>query len=217
MKQENLFAGVDVHNSSGKNPHYACINLLDPKTINLARMFHNTLVYFTRPDNVMSIAMSGYCPSVTLETGQAQDASGVQHVVGYLENLLTLETLPETIDGKDPFDVFQTLARIEIPEGKTVAFCKTPEPVDFCFLETLDRLNFSELSEGTLIGWRTSPNAHLKVIGQDGKEVEEEYLHYVGNEIRLARAVVPSMLTTRPEAVYQDCLGYIMERHPLTV
>ena len=34
-------------------------------------------------------------------------------------------------------------------------------------------------------------------------------------EIRLKRAVVPSMFSTNERVVHQDCLGYLMERFAL--
>ncbi|NOZ38522.1 MAG: peptidase M14, partial [Gammaproteobacteria bacterium] len=57
-----LFAAIDIHNNSGINPHYACINRLDADFLHLARLFSRTLVYFIQPDEVMSLALTAYCP-----------------------------------------------------------------------------------------------------------------------------------------------------------
>ncbi|MFQ5482653.1 MAG: M14 family metallopeptidase [Nitrospinaceae bacterium] len=217
LTRQPLFACVDVHNSSGRNPHYACINRLDPVWVNLARLFSPTVVYFIRPDTVLTNVFSDHCPAVTLESGQSGQAHGVQHVVNFLDRLLQLDAPPAHLEDELPYDLYHTLGRIEVPPGKHVAFSKAGNHADFCFLEQLDLFNFKELPKGELIGWRSRPDLHLAVVDEHGAEVEGEFLSYVGNEIRLARPLVPSMLSTEPEAVYQDCLGYLMERCTLPV
>ena len=42
MAEKNVFASIDIHNNTGLNPHYGCINLLDKKYLSLAGMFSNT-------------------------------------------------------------------------------------------------------------------------------------------------------------------------------
>ena len=71
MAQRKVFASVDVHNNTGFNPHYACVNSLDTSYLHLATLFSRTVVYFTKPDTVQSLAMAQVCPAVTLEWNDA--------------------------------------------------------------------------------------------------------------------------------------------------
>ena len=56
MRERNPIASIDIHNNTGRNPHYACINKLDSTYISFASMFSNTVVYFTTPHGVQSSA-----------------------------------------------------------------------------------------------------------------------------------------------------------------
>jgi hypothetical protein len=64
------FASIDIHNNTGKNPHYACVNRLDDRHLHLARLFGRTVVYFNRPEGVQSAALAELCPAVTIECGR---------------------------------------------------------------------------------------------------------------------------------------------------
>ena len=57
--------------------------------------------------------------------------------------------------------------------------------------------------------WRLVQLAHRIAILLD------QYITYRNGEIRLRQPVVPSMLTTSEDMIYQDCLGYLMEPQTL--
>jgi len=39
VRQAQPFASIDVHNNTGHNPHYACVNSFDERHLHLARLF----------------------------------------------------------------------------------------------------------------------------------------------------------------------------------
>ena len=94
------------------------------------------------------------------------------------------------------------MARIQISAESRIGFDRDCGERDFCFVENLDMLNFSELPENTLLDWKNNPNLKLSVAEPLGKEMESVFPHYEGNEIRLKRSVIPSMLTTNESSVY---------------
>ena len=49
VKRHAPFASIDIHNNTGSNPHYACVNSLEQPFLHLARLFSRTVVYFERP------------------------------------------------------------------------------------------------------------------------------------------------------------------------
>ena len=215
VKNSDVFASIDIHNTSGKNPHYSCINRLDAPFVNLARLFSQILVYFTRPREVLSSAMAGICPSITIESGQPGDPFGVQHVYEFLEKCLTLKQIPADLDGKEDLYIYHSVARIFVPENSRIGFNGNSKDRDFCFIDDIDQQNFSELAEDTLVGWRYNSNMKLSVVDENDREVESQFIHYNDEEIRLKRRVVPSMFSTKEKIVHQDCLGYLMERFAL--
>ena len=70
MTQRNLFASIDIHNNTGINPHYGCINVVDNRFLRLALLFSRLVIYFIRPAGVQSLAMARHCPAVTIEAGK---------------------------------------------------------------------------------------------------------------------------------------------------
>ena len=95
VKKSGAFACIDIHNNSGNNPHHAIVNKMDLPFINLGRLFSKKLAYFTRPEEVLTMAFANICPSVTLESGQPGDPHGVEHVLEYLEKVMSLSRIPE--------------------------------------------------------------------------------------------------------------------------
>ena len=65
MADREIFASIDVHNNTGLNPHYACVNVIDNRFLHLAALFSRTVVYFLRPLGVQSMALAKLCPAVT--------------------------------------------------------------------------------------------------------------------------------------------------------
>lgn len=210
-----IFCGIDIHNTSGRNPHLGCVSQIDAACLSLASIFSRTLVYVTRPEEILSNAFSQIAPSVTIEAGLPGELFGVQHVSDYLEKCLRMQKFPDSLNGKNDFDLFQTVARIEVPPEARIGFSEEQENLDICFIENLDFLNFSDLPEKTLFGWRYNKSFKLLVLDENEKDVGNDYFEYPNKEIQLKRSVVMSMLTQNVSAVYQDCLGYIMNRYPL--
>ncbi len=216
LEANKIFCGIDIHNTSGRNPHHSCISQLNAECLSLANTFSQTLVFLTRPTEILGYALGRFAPSVTIEAGQPGDLFGVQHVYDYLEKCLRLESFPKTLEDPNGFDLYQTVARIEVPPKLQIGFSREQDDLDFCFIENLDLLNFSEMPEKTLLGWRLNKDAKLLVKDQNGNIIGDRFLDYPDGEIRLKRSIVPAMLTQNKNAIYQDCLGYIMERYSLT-
>lgn len=214
MRQREVFASVDVHNNTGLNPHYACVNRLDNQFLQLATLFSRTVVYFIKPDSVQSLAFAGMCPAVTVECGQPSQAHGVEHAQQYLEACLHLEHLSEHAIAAADINLFHTMAIVKVPAGTTFGF--DDDTVEIRFAGDIDQLNFSELPANTLIGWRQpASQARLQAWNESGHDVGDRYFNYENNEIRLAIPVMPSMLTLDARIIGQDCLCYLMERMTL--
>lgn len=209
------FASIDLHNNTGVNPHYACINVLDSDFFHLARLFSRTVVYFLRPHGVQSLAMSKFCPSVTVECGRTGDESGVVHAAEFLHASLNLHAFPEHPISPHDIDLFHTVATVKVPQEYEIAFGEDSR-ADIVFRSDLDHLNFREVDMGTEIAQiRAGSGAKLHVIDESGREVERQFFCMDNNRLNLCSMVMPSMFTLNKEVIRQDCLGYLMERYPL--
>jgi succinylglutamate desuccinylase len=211
MRARGAFASIDVHNNTGINPHYACINRIDNQFLHLASLFSRTVVYFIRPLGVQSMAMSHVCPAVTIECGKPSHEYGMAHARDYIDACLHLQALPDHPVASHDVDLFHTVATVKIP-GQ-VSFGFDDEAGDLRLLSDIDHLNFRELPTGTPLGWlRDGAMLQLDVRDDNDQDVQDRYFAVTDNRLVTARPVMPSMFTLDRDIIRQDCLGYLMER-----
>lgn len=211
MARRGVFASIDLHNNTGRNPHYACVNVIDNPSLHLATLFSRTVVYFTRPKGVQSQAFARLCPAVTLECGKVGERHGAEHARDYLSACLHLSALPAHPVAAHDIDLFHTVAQVKVPPE--VSFGFGADGGDIGFTPDLDQLNFRELPPGTRLGRVRTPAARVQVHDEQGRDLAKHYLAVEDGELRLRLPVMPSMLTCDALIVRQDCLGYLMERY----
>ncbi|MGE0055586.1 MAG: M14 family metallopeptidase [Hyphomicrobium sp.] len=211
VRASNPFASIDIHNNTGNNPHYACLNELTDPYLHLARLFSRTIVYFKKPLGVQSAAMARICPAVTVECGRVGGTAGVEHAAEFIHAALAMSHFPHASLPEGDVDLLQTRAIVKVSPEATFSFDGTE--ADFRFRADLDHLNFSELKAGTPFGALGGARTHrLDVVPCGEFTLRGEYFDYQCGEIRLARPAIPSMLSLDPNAVRLDCLGYLMQR-----
>ena len=215
--RHRLFASIDIHNNSGLNPHYACINRLAPEFLYMARKFSRSVVYFVRPRGVQSITFSGLCPAVTLECGQPGDEYGVQRATRFVDEMLKLEHFPEHAPDAGDIDLFHTVATVKIPHERVISFDGSAAQVSF--IPGLETLNFEEIPADTIIATLadgfSDTNPPFHVWAESGEDIFGEVFGCEGGRLLTRRALIPSMLTTSIPIVRQDCLCYLMEPYQI--
>ncbi|WJW75920.1 M14 family metallopeptidase [Thiohalobacter sp. IOR34] len=214
MERRQPFAAIDVHNNTGLNPHYACINRIDHRFLHLATLFSRTVVYFTRPRGVASQAFARLCPAVTVECGRPGQEHGVAHARDYLDACLHLSQIPVHPVAAHDVDLFHSVVTVKVPAGLSFGFGQGDE-VDIDFLPDLDHLNFRELPAGTALARVHRRQARLEAWNERGRDVGDAYFRIEDGQLRTRRPVMPSMFTLDARVVRQDCLGYLMERYEL--
>lgn len=222
LREKNVFASIDVHNNTGLNPHYGCINKLDTGFFHLATLFSRTVVYFMRPKGVQSMAFSELCPAVTVECGKPDQPHGTAHAADFINTCLHLSDLPTHPVAAHDMDLFHTVATVSVPEHVSMSFDGQGTlnsdmgngPADISFLPDLDHLNFHELATGITLGYVNPGQTEipLRVIDESGADATDRYFRLEAGELRTSREVMPSMFTLNEEVIRQDCLGYLMER-----
>jgi succinylglutamate desuccinylase len=211
LHARRAFASIDVHNNTGINPHYACINRIDNRFLHLAAQFSRTVVYFIRPLGVQSMAMSAVCPALTIECGKPGQEYGVEHARNFLEACLHLHEIPSHPVPSHDVDLYHTVATVKIPEHISFGFGQVN--VDLHLVEGIDHLNFRELPAHTVLGRvRDGAAPRLDVSDEHGQDVFDRYFRIERETLLTNCAVMPSMFTLDEEIIRQDCLGYLMER-----
>lgn len=211
MRQRNVFISVDIHNNTGLNPHFACINSLQPEYLHLASLFGRLTVYFLRPKGVQSAAFARICPAVTLECGKPGVQFGVEHALDYLDTCLHLTHLSQRLPAAHDIDLFHTVALVKIRDD--VEFSFDNDSADLKLSINLERLNFTEINAGTSFGV-VKPDTAMPLYCKDenGMDTTEKYFIIHNQELVTKTAVMPSMLTLNETIIRQDCLCYLMER-----
>ncbi|MDP1558607.1 MAG: M14 family metallopeptidase [Nitrosomonas sp.] len=211
ISKTGLFASIDLHNNTGLNPHYACINKLAPDFLHLATLFDRTVIYFTQPPGVQSLAFAELGPAITLECGQPNNPKGVDHATEYLAACLHLAEIPSRPIAKHDIELFHTVAVVRVAPGAQIGFHE--DGLDLRLVDNIDYLNFRELPVGTLLGWQQSDGEILlKTTDEQDREVSGDYFYLDGKALRVRCPVMPSMLTRDTRIIRQDCLCYLMER-----
>ncbi len=211
MRTRKAFASLDIHNNTGINPHYACINRVDNQFLHLAALFSRTVVYFIRPLGVQSMAMSHVCPAVTIECGKPEHKYGMTHARDYIDACLHLSELPQHPVASHDVDLFHTVAIVKVPESMSFGFGEAD--ADLRLLSDIDHLNFRELPAGSRLGWlREGVDGVLDVRDDNDRQVFERYFTIEDGALTSTSPFMPSMFTLDERIIRQDCLGYLMER-----
>jgi succinylglutamate desuccinylase len=209
MRELDVCACIDIHNNTGRNPHYSIVATRDRRHLALARTFGERVVYATYPDTSCSVAFSALCPAVTLEAGVVGDATGVDHVARYLMSCIEEDVWTREVG--DDVDLYHTVAAVRVKESCTVGL--DGDGTDLELPPDVDNLNFIMLDPGTrLANARNGCGDCVTVHAEDSRLGRSDFLTVENGELRTTRRVMPAMLTTDCDIIKMDCLCYLMER-----
>jgi len=214
MKHRDVYLSIDVHNNTGENPHYACVNKTYNEFLQVARLFSRTVVYFIRPKGVQTMAFAELCPAVTVECGTSGEKSGIDHASDFINACLNLSEIPNHAVDTHDINLYHTVATVKIQTDYQFGFDQAD--YDLQLDKEIEFYNFKELPEGSVIGCvRDGIENPFDIRDEQGNEVGRQYFTIVDGEIRSRQAVVPAMITLDTEIIRKDCLCYLMEKYPL--
>ena len=211
LTDSDPFAVVDIHNNTGLNPHYAAINQIRPDYLRLASLFSSKVVFFTMPAGTLSLAMTPFCPSLTLECGQAGEIHGTDHTLAFLETCLHMDAVSARPVDPEAVHLFHMVATVYVNPEILFGFGRVP--ADLALREDLDRFNFCELPAGTSFGDLNDRGVTpLIAVDPEGTDVTDDYFFFGRGQVETVREIMPSMLTLDRRVIRQDCLCYLMDR-----
>ncbi len=213
MQDLNPLASVDIHNNSGRNPHYSGINSLDSEYINLASLFSDTMIYFTSPAGIQSGAFAKFCPSVTVECGLSGTSDGTEQTHTFLELLLSQSNLTQVPGILEHQKIYKIVATVKVKPDIHISF--DPNEEGFILVKDLDVLNFHPLQDDEVFGQLSPELAQNKtmpfiVTDENNNDLTSNYFTIIGNKVVCKNSFVPSMITQSIQAIRHDCLCYIM-------
>lgn len=204
------FANIDIHNNSGNNPFYACINKIESSFLQLASLFSKKVVYFTEPSEVESMAFSQFCPSLTIEAGKSGHPDSVLEVYNFIKKVLTLDNIELDATSKG-LSVYHTVARLKVKKESTILFHNSLDSCDISFVPDIEKLNFQTVNPGFEFAKVSDPE-DIKVMDNNNNDITDIFFRVQNKSLITTQAFIPSMLTKDEEIIKTDCLGYIMEK-----
>lgn len=216
-KNRKVQAAIDIHNNTGRNPVYACINKKEEECVKLAQTFSKNIVYFTKPDSVLSIALSNICPAIVIECGLPGHTQGIAAGTHFIESILDKEEKWKKNKIKS-FPVYHTFATLRIAPEATICFHPQPSLKEkhMCFIDHLDELNFQQLKPGTFLGKISDPT-QLKLIDKNSSNIFNQFFSIRENSLTVKSSFIPGMLTKNIQIAKSDCLGYIMKKESINL
>ncbi|MDA8791751.1 succinylglutamate desuccinylase/aspartoacylase family protein [Bacteriovoracaceae bacterium] len=213
-KEKDPVCCIDIHNNTGKNPFYSCINKTDRQFLYLGSLFSKNIVFFTEPHEVLSMAFAQFCPSITIEAGLSGEEKGLNILQVKLQLLISHEAVPE-LPHFENVKVFHSYARLRFKHGTKVDFeFNSDSESDYSLKSELEEFNFKHLKAGETVAYHQG-NDLFWVESNEGENLFNDFFYLEGNELKVKKEFVPAMLTKNKDVIRDDCFGYIMEDYKL--
>lgn len=209
-QKQNIFASIDIHNNTGKNPNYGCINVVSDQFIDLASHFGSHTVYFTEPHNVQSMAFAHFCTAITIEAGKPGEETGIFAAYEFVSNVIKMDKLEPNPKRENP-EIYHTFARMKVDKNAVIDFNDSPcTTSDLSFVSNLDENNFEMVPKGAHMGFAKDLK-FIRVEDNKGFDLTSDFLKVIDGELKVNRSFIPSMFTKDIYVMKEDCLGYVME------
>ena len=211
MRQRAVFATLDLHNNSGRNPLYSCLSGTQQQHLVLARLF-SPLAVLIESQPSLGAAFAAFSPSISCECGEIGSAQGVFRAAALIDKCLrATRELFEAGEGGS-LDIFQAFAKLKVRDTLTIS-CDGAEEADVRLVPDIESLNFCALQAGPLIATTAAPqDIEPQQAQRRDRGTKAGVLVREGTRLSLARPAIAAMLTRDLRAIRQDCLGYLMRR-----
>ncbi|MBR9825683.1 MAG: peptidase M14 [Alphaproteobacteria bacterium] len=209
IKAARPFAAIDIHNNTGTNPFYGCINALSPDFLHLGALFGPTLVYFRNPPSVITMALCDLCPAITVEAGKPGEAAGIERAFDLVLDTLHLQAF-RTKGLERDVKVFHTVGRMEIEDSQRFGFSPSSD-APLLFPEAMDHWNFCPKQAGERFAQLSEAGQPLRVFNAAREDITARFFERRPDGIYLTRDITPSMITLDSTIIRDDCFGYLME------
>lgn len=207
------WCAVDIHNNSSPNPHYCVLTDLRDRTLALAKMFSNKVIFTNHTENILARNLAYQCPAVTVETGTVDDPLSSKRAYQLMLKLSQLDGFPvENLPPRvDDFEAYETLGIVRATKA-------TNDLNDYpLFNPILEKHSFKTLKAGTRFVDHLSSPWEISVENPATDQIlTDQFFDIQDSEVFLAQDVVLSMFTADPVLASQDCICYFLARRSIT-
>ncbi len=203
-----LFAAIDIHNNTGRNPHYACISDPNGRNQNLAAMFNSIAMVFQHR-GVSTLAFDGICPAATLECGLPGDPDGIEQACRLIEELLVLDGFSDEAPSRDELLLVESHLDVHIPRHVSYEFDPAAD-VDLRFERDIESRNF-ELQNPQQAFAYTRVDRPLQVLDDDGHDITDQVLRVEDGKVYFNQTLMPAMITRDKLVIQQDCFCHLLQ------
>jgi succinylglutamate desuccinylase len=210
ITKNGLFAALDLHNNTGKNPPYGCISVVDEKNKYLASFFNHIAMVFHTPKGVSTMAFDDICPAITLECSTPGNRPAIDRAVALIDDLMHMDHFPDKALPSHDLQLVQNNAVLKVAKGVNFGFEEEAKGFDLTLVDNFDRHNFTRLEQGEVFAY-TSIFKPLIATADDGRDVTDELIRIDNGAISLKKPLMPAMITLDKHIIVQDCLCYLLE------
>jgi len=216
ITKKELFAAIDLHNNTGKNPPYGCISAVNENNKYLASFFNHFAMVFQSPKGVSTIAFDDICPAITLECATPGNEPAKKRAFELIDDLLHLDHFPHKPLPSHDLQLVQNIAVIKI--NSDVTFCFEDDvysdtaDYDLTLVKNFELHNFTMLEKNEVFAY-TKVDKPLLVLSPSGEDITDEIILNDRGNISLKNALMPAMISMDKKIVLQDCLCYLLEDH----
>ncbi|UPT78590.1 M14 family metallopeptidase [Sulfurovum sp. XGS-02] len=212
ITEDELFAAIDLHNNTGKNPPYGCISVVNEKNKYLSSFFHHLAMVFHTPKGVSTMAFDEICPAITLECSTPGNPLGIEKAVALIDDLMHMDHFPDKPLPSHDLQLVQNSAVLKIAQGVNFGFEDEEEHFDLTLVANFDRHNFTQLKVSEVFAHTTLARP-LIVTAEDGRDLTDELISNKNGAISLKKPLMPAMITLDKKIIMQDCLCYLLEEY----
>ena len=210
ITESELFAAIDLHNNTGKNPPYGCITAVNEKNKYLSSFFNHIGMVFHIPKGVSTMAFDDICPAVTLECSTPGNRLGIDKAVALIDDLMHMDHFPDKPLPSHDLQLVKNIAVLKIAKGVNFGFEDEEGIFDLTLIENFDRHNFTRLETSEVFA-RTTLDKPLIATAEDGRDLTDELISNNNGAISLKKPLMPAMITLDKHIIIQDCLCYLLE------
>ncbi len=210
ITKDELFAAIDLHNNTGKNPPYGCITVVNEKNKYLSSFFNHIGMVFHTPKGVSTMAFENICPAITLECSTPGNRLGIDKAVSLIDDLMHMDHFPDKPLPSHDLQLVKNIAVLKIAKDVNFGFEDEEGMFDLTLIENFDRHNFTRLETSEVFA-RTTLDKPLIATAEDGRDLTDELISNNNGAISLKKPLMPAMITLDKRIIIQDCLCYLLE------
>lgn len=214
-----LVCAIDIHNNTGKNPYFCCVNRLDQKTLGMASLFDADALFFEDPATAFTTFMGRFCPSVTLECGMSGDELGILKAVKFIKEA-THFALADHLD-KLVFkkSVFKSFGKFKIPKETKISFISPGQEIStlsnsqgVAFFSDLEKFNLKLVPEGTSLGFIHGSLNQVNIQSEFEEDLFSELFLIEKQNLIVKNDFYAAMVTKDVEVAKADCFFYFLKK-----